>query len=151
MARSDAGRREASPFEPIAVRGILLRVYYSDSRGNRFAILTVRYKYVSLHECQTTMNTIPLPKEIEGPSPLLRTLHEVEILLRTAVAEDEGPISLAEIERRMHAKSVRHATIRACVDELKRLHLVTEDPRRGVIWTFHEDPKFWSREGLMKL
>lgn len=97
------------------------------------------------------MNTIPPPKEIEGSSPLLRTLHEVEILLRKAVGEDEGPLSLAEIERRMHAKSVRHATIRACVDELKRLHLVTEDPRRGVMWTLHEDPKFWSRKRLVKL
>lgn len=72
-------------------------------------------------------------------------------MLRKAVAEDEGALRLAEIERRMHAKSVRHATIRACVDELKRLHLVTEDPRRGVMWTLHEDPKFWSRKGLMKL
>ncbi len=97
------------------------------------------------------MTTIPPPREIGPPSPLLRTLHEVEILLRKAVAEDEGPLSLAEIERRMHAKSVRHATIRACVDELKRLDLVTEDPRRGVMWTLHEDPKFWSREGLLRL
>jgi len=98
-----------------------------------------------------SMTTIPPPGEIRGPSPLLRTLHEVEVLLRKAVAEDEGALRLAEIERRMHAKSVRHATIRACVDELKRLHLVTEDPRRGVMWTLHEDPKFWVRKGLMKL
>ena len=97
------------------------------------------------------MNAISPPKELKGPSPLLRTLHEVEFLLREAVAEDEGPLRLAEIERRMHAKSVRHATIRACVDELKRLHLVTEDPRRGVLWTVHEDPAFWSRKGLRKL
>ncbi len=97
------------------------------------------------------MTSIPLPREVKGPSPVLRTLHEVEVLLRKAVANDEDPLSLAEIERRMQAKSVRHATIRACVDELKRLHLVTEDPRRGVMWTFHEDPGFWSRKGLRKL
>ena len=97
------------------------------------------------------MTTLPLPRDVKGHSPVLRTLHEVEVLLRKAMANDEGPLSLAEIERRMHAKSVRHATIRACVDELKRLHLVTEDPRRGVMWTFHDDPKFWSRKGLRKL
>jgi len=97
------------------------------------------------------MATIPAPKEVDGPSPTLRTLHEVEKLLRKAVANDEDPLSLAEIERRMHAKSVRHSTIRACVDELKRLHFVTEDPRRGVLWTFHEDPEFWSLKGLRKL
>ena len=82
---------------------------------------------------------------------MLRTLHEVEVLLRKAVAEDEGPLSLAEIGRRMRAKSVRHTTIRACVEELKRLDLVTEDHRRGVMWTLHEDPKFWSRKSLSKL
>ncbi len=92
------------------------------------------------------MTTIPLPRDVKGPSPVLRTLHEVEVLLRKAIANEEGPLSLAEIKRRMHAKSVRHSTIRACVDELKRLHLVTEDPRRGVMWTFHEDPKFWPRK-----
>ena len=97
------------------------------------------------------MTTILPPKAIKGPSPVLRTLHEVEFLIRKAVAEDEGPLSLAEIGRRMHAKTVRHATVRACVDELKRWHLVTEDPRRGVMWTFHEDPDFWSRKGLLKL
>ena len=98
-----------------------------------------------------SMKTIPPPKEIEGPSPLLRTLHELEAVLRRAAADDEGPLSLAEIARRMHAKSVRHATIRACVDELTRLHLVTEDARRGVMWTLHEDPKFWDRKDLLKI
>jgi hypothetical protein len=79
------------------------------------------------------------------------TLHEVENLLREAVVSDEDPLSLAEIGRRMHAKSVRRSTIRVCVDELKRLHFVTEDPRRGVMWTLHTDPGFWSRKGVRKL
>ena len=51
----------------------------------------------------------------------------------------------------MRAKSVRHATVRACVDELKRFQLVTEDPKRGILWTLHEDPEFWTRKGLAKL
>ena len=81
----------------------------------------------------------------------LRTLHEVESLLREAVSNDEDPLSLAEIGRRMRSERVRHSTIRVCVDELKRLRFVTEDPRRGVMWTLHTDPGFWSRKGLRKL
>ncbi len=75
----------------------------------------------------------------------------MERILREAAAEDEGPLSFAEIARRMKAKSVRHATVRACVDELKRFHLVTEDSKRGVMWTLHEDSDFWKRRGLVKL
>lgn len=99
----------------------------------------------------TNMSPIAPPKPAEGPSPLLRTVHEVERILRAAAARDEGPLSLAEIGRRMEAKSVRHATVRACVEELKRFHLVTEDHRRGVMWTLHEDPAFWATEGLQVL
>ncbi len=109
-----------------------------------------RYIYVIWHICHP-MSTVLPPRELPGPSPVLRTFHEVEALLRTAAARDEGPISLAEIKRRMHSKSVRHTTVRACVEELKRLRLVTEDPRRGVLWTLHEDPAFWSRKGLVRL
>lgn len=97
------------------------------------------------------VKSIAPPRVGSGPAPVLRTVHEVEILLREAAARDEGPLRLAEIKRRMHAKSVRHSTVRACVDELERLHLVTEDPKRGVLWTLHEDPKFWSRRGLVRL
>ncbi len=71
--------------------------------------------------------------------------------MRRAAAGDEGPLRLAEVKRRMEAKSVRHSTIRACIEELKRLHVVTEDPRKGVLWTLHEDPKFWHRKGLRHL
>ncbi len=91
------------------------------------------------------------PRSTQAPSPRLATVHEVEEILRRAAARDEGPLRLAEIKRRMRAKSVRHATVRACVEELKRFHLVTEDPTRGVMWTLHEDPRFWSRRGLRKL
>lgn len=75
----------------------------------------------------------------------------MESILRKAAANDEGPLRLAEIKRRMRAKSVRHSTVRECVEELKRFHLVTEDPERGVLWTLHEDPTFWSRRNLLKL
>ncbi len=88
---------------------------------------------------------------MRGPSPLLTTVHEVESILRKAAANDEGPLRLAEIKRRMRAKSVRHSTVRECIEELKRFHLVTEDPERGVLWTLHEDPAFWNRRNLLKL
>jgi len=91
------------------------------------------------------------PRREKGPSPRLSTLHEIESILRVAASEDEGPLRLAEIKRRLQAKSVRHSTIRACVEELKRFHVVTEDPRRGVMWTLHEDPKFWRGKGLRSL
>ncbi len=81
----------------------------------------------------------------------MSTLHEVESILREAEANDDGPLSLAEVGRRMEARSVRHATIRACVDELKRFHLVTEDPSVGVMWTLHEDPAFWDDDGAVRL
>jgi len=99
----------------------------------------------------TTMSTISIPRQIIGPAPVLTTLHEIELILRDAAAKDAGPLSLAEIKRRMQAKSVRHVTVRTCIDELKRLRLVTEDEKRGVMWTLHEDPKFWRKKGLIKL
>lgn len=95
--------------------------------------------------------TLLPPPEPRRPSPRLDTLHEVELILRKAAAAEEDPLSLAEIKRRMEAKSVRHATVRACIDELKRFHLVTEDPRRGVMWTLHEDPNFWARKRLVRV
>ena len=99
----------------------------------------------------TSVAPISPPRELPGPSPTLRTVHQVERILREANANDEGPLPLAEIKRRLPAKSVRHATIRACVEELKRLYLVTEDPKRGVMWTFYENPAFWRRKRWLKL
>ncbi|MFQ5909514.1 MAG: hypothetical protein ACE5IJ_02195 [Thermoplasmata archaeon] len=109
-------------------------------------------KYSIIHICHMTfMYTLEPPKPAKGPSPRLKTLHEVELILRKSASKDEGPLSLAEIRRRMKAKSVRHSTVRTCVNELKRLHLVTEDPGKGVMWTLYEDPEFWSQSGLVEL
>lgn len=94
----------------------------------------------------TEMSTIEPPVSVRHPSPRLQTLHEIEVILRRALAGDEGPLRLAEIKRRMRAKSVRHSTVRTCIDELKRLRLIVEDPRRGVMWTLYENPEFWSRK-----
>lgn len=95
--------------------------------------------------------TVPAPHRIKGPSPRLDTLHRVEMILRRAHERDEGPLTLAELKRRMGAKSMRHSTMRACVDELVRLGFVSEDPRRGVMWTLYENPKFWSAKGFRRL
>jgi len=99
----------------------------------------------------TSVAPVSPPRELPGPSPTLRTLHQVERIFRAAHANDEGPLTLAEIKRRLPAKTVRHATIRACVEELKRLYLVTEDPKRGVMWTLYENPAFWQRKRWLKL
>ncbi|HEV8359349.1 MAG TPA: hypothetical protein VGR28_02730 [Candidatus Thermoplasmatota archaeon] len=75
----------------------------------------------------------------------------MELILRRAQARDDGPLRLAEIKRRMGVKSMRHATVRACVDELVRLHLVTFHPAHGALWTLQEDPRFWDRKGFVRL
>jgi hypothetical protein len=97
------------------------------------------------------MSSIPRPEAGDGPSPTLPTLHEVEEILRRARARDEAPLSLAEIERRMEAKQVRHATLRACVDGFVRLGFATEDPGEGVMWTLHEGPDLWGLEDAVEL
>lgn len=88
--------------------------------------------------------SIPLPPRHVAPVPRLDTLHEIEAILRAARSRGEGPLSFAEIKRRMSARSVRHATVRAVIEELKRFHLVAEGSK-GVMWVLHEDPNFWNR------
>lgn len=66
------------------------------------------------------------PPPIKGPAPTLRTINEIEVIIRRATEKAETPISLAEIKRRMKAKSVRHSTVKAAVDHLERV---------GLIWT----------------
>lgn len=74
------------------------------------------------------------PRHEPSPSPRLSTVHAVAHVLKDAAAADEGPLSLAEVGRRLPAKRVRHATLRACVDELKLLGFATEGAN-GVMWT----------------
>lgn len=94
---------------------------------------------------------LPKPRPIKGPAPRLDTVHRVEMILRRAHEADDGPLTLAEVKRRLGVKSVRHSTIRACVDELVRLGLVSHDPKHGVMWTLCEDPKLWDRTGTLRL
>jgi hypothetical protein len=85
----------------------------------------------------------PPAKEAE-PSPRLSTVHSIARILRDSVERDEGPLSLAEIGRRLPAKRVRHETLRACVDELKLLGFVTEGSK-GVMWTLTTSDEVWRK------
>lgn len=56
-------------------------------------------------------------------NPTLRMKNEVEAILRASHAAREGPLSYAEIERRMKAARVDFYAIRACVEDLSRTRL----------------------------
>lgn len=88
-----------------------------------------------------------LPETVEGNGPTLATVIEIGRILEKA--RFEAPLSLAEIARRMEAKRVRHATIRAAVDFLAQLGFVTLGSK-GAQWTHTRDRRFWSaaRKGL---
>jgi len=82
-----------------------------------------------------------LPESVRGNGPTLATLTEVGQILEAA--KGEPPLSLAEVGRRMRAKRVRHATIRATVDFLAQLGFVTMGSK-GVQWTHTRDERFWT-------
>lgn len=63
---------------------------------------------------------IEAPRPPTDANPRLSTLLEVETILVENLKDWGGPLSHAEIGRRMHAKRVRPAVIRACVQELTR-------------------------------
>ncbi|MFA5861032.1 MAG: hypothetical protein WDA16_04995 [Candidatus Thermoplasmatota archaeon] len=81
-----------------------------------------------------------LPDSVKGEGPRMATVVEVGRILEKA--QGDPPLSLAEIERRMPAKRVRHATIRASVDFLEGLGFLTRGSQ-GVQWTYRADDKFW--------
>lgn len=77
--------------------------------------------------------------QIESPpartkaNPTLATLHQVEAILRDAHDHREGPLSYAELERRMPARRVRFEVLQASVLELARHKLVTVGSD-GIMW-----------------
>lgn len=82
-----------------------------------------------------------LPRSVKGDGPRMATIVEIGRILEAA--QDGPPLTLAEIERRMPAKRVRHATLRASVDFLHKLGFVTVGSL-GAQWTHRGDEKFWS-------
>lgn len=81
-----------------------------------------------------------LPRSVKGTGPRMATVVEVGRILESA--QDEPPLSLAEIGRRMRAKRVRHGTLRATVDFLDKLGFVTLGSQ-GAQWTYRGDEAFW--------
>lgn len=63
---------------------------------------------------------LKVPQPPQDANPRLSTLLEVEAILIQNLKDWEGPLSYAEIGRRMSARKVRPAVIRACVRELVR-------------------------------
>ena len=72
------------------------------------------------------------PRHLKA-NPTLKTLHEVERILRAAAKKHEAPLSYAEIARRMSAKAVRFDVVKAVVMELARYGLVAV-ASDGVHW-----------------
>lgn len=62
------------------------------------------------------------PQQVRA-NPTLRMKNEIEAILRQAHAAREGPLSYAEIERRMKAARVDFYAIKACVEDLCRTHI----------------------------
>lgn len=84
------------------------------------------------------------PKTLKA-NPTLRTMHEVESILRKA-AKDQELLSYAEIARRMRAKAVRFDVVKTAVLELARLKLVAVGSD-GIHWAVV--PKsVWSRPSV---
>ena len=77
-----------------------------------------------------------MPPRIDGRGPTLATINEVEEILRKAAE----PVSVNELKRRMHAKSVQHAAVRMAIDHLDRLGLVVTGSK-GVMWVPSASPQ----------
>lgn len=87
---------------------------------------------------------IAKPRPTKGPSPTLDTIHRIELVLRKAAEKGEGPLSYAEIERRLPVKKARRETTKTAVAELKRLGLVATGSK-GVMWVVVESDELWNR------
>ncbi len=73
--------------------------------------------------------------ETRDANPTLSTILEVEgILEKEAVQGDALPLSISEIERRMHAKRTRRDTIKTAVEALVH-YGVAAVGSKGVLYT----------------
>ncbi|MGQ0536322.1 MAG: hypothetical protein ACT4PT_09640 [Methanobacteriota archaeon] len=84
------------------------------------------------------------PRSLKGPSPTLATVHRIEKVLRQAARRGEGPLSYAEIERRLPVKKIRRETLKAALRELARFHLVAQ-ASKGVMWVQATSDAVWDR------
>ena len=67
-------------------------------------------------------------------NPTASTVLEVEEILAAEAQADGAPLSFAEIERRMHAKKTRPATVKAAVQTLVHFGVAAVGSK-GVIYT----------------
>lgn len=78
------------------------------------------------------------PKPMKA-NPTLATFQLVQQVLQKA----EGPLSFAEVARRLPAAKTRPETVKACVTELARLGFVAVGSK-GIIWAY-ASPETWGR------
>ena len=78
------------------------------------------------------------PKALKA-NPTLATFQLVQQILQQA----EGPLSFAEVARRLPAAKTRPETVKACVAELSRLGFVAIGSK-GIIWAY-ASPETWNR------
>ncbi|MES2154142.1 MAG: hypothetical protein V4510_03315 [bacterium] len=74
----------------------------------------------------------PPPRRLKA-NPTLRTLHEIERVLRAAARNDEPPLSLRDIRLRLRVTTHSPNVITAAIDEFVRRGVATVGPR-GVQW-----------------
>jgi hypothetical protein len=65
---------------------------------------------------------------MRSPVPGTDLMLEVEKIIRDATWDGETPISLAEVKRRMHQQSPRHAQVRDLVNLLVYMGRISEVP-----------------------
>lgn len=85
-----------------------------------------------------------MPVLLEKPKPLkanptLATFRRVQQILQDA----DGPLSFAEVARRLPAAKTRPETVKACVAELSRLGFVAVGSK-GIVWAY-ASPEVWGR------
>ncbi len=81
---------------------------------------------------------------LQRPVPGLDKLLEIEAIVSSAAKQGQTPLSLAEIKRRMEAKSVRHQTVKDCLAVLThygRVHV----GEKGVEYVVSTIPESWVR------
>ena len=80
---------------------------------------------------------IPLPPFVYHEGPTLRTLHELETLLRSS----EMPMTANHIRKRL-PRTVAPRALRDAIDHYRRLGFMSEGSK-GVMWTLNTDRGFW--------
>src|SRR2546427_7040884 len=88
------------------------------------------------HTCERLKQT-PLPPFVYREGPTLRTLHELETILRSS----ETPKTVSHIMKRL-PRMIAATALREAIDHYRRLGFVSEGSK-GVMWTLNTDREFW--------